>query len=339
MHALQKQFLVEAHRTGWKTFWMWLGFTAAFVAAELLLVWSVGHAPIWQSAVLMLLVAHLMHSQLLAFHEAAHGVLCPSRPLNELVGLLIAKFHFNGLTLFRAVHETHHAHLGTEKDEQLWPFVHPAMPRWSRRLAAACELSLGIFYDAFLFWRAFLRKDTTIRNPRVRRRIWAEGGLMATFWTCVLAAVAWWHAWSMLLVMYVIPAFITGNLHSWRKYIEHMGLTGNDVAGLSRSIAPTGPLGRLLAFTMFNISYHQVHHYYGRLPQSSLPSVAARLHDLAVPQRADSSGDGESFPNYTRACLAMLPCLADPRIGPQWNHTPPQAHPLAIAVATTSHVA
>ena len=90
-----------------------------------------------------LLVAHLMHSQLLAFHEAAHGVLCPSRTVNELVGILIGKFHFNGLSLFRAVHHTHHAHLGTEKDDSL-AVRRPRRPAGRGGWRRPARLSLGM---------------------------------------------------------------------------------------------------------------------------------------------------------------------------------------------------
>src|SRR5215210_2303475 len=104
MSTAEKDLLVEAHRARWETFWVWLGFVAALVAAEGMLAWAVTTGHLLLAIPATLLVAHLMHSQLLAFHEAAHGVLCPSRVVNELVGILIGKFHFNGLSLFRAVH-------------------------------------------------------------------------------------------------------------------------------------------------------------------------------------------------------------------------------------------
>jgi fatty acid desaturase len=232
-----------------------------------------------------------MHSQLLAFHEAAHGVLCPNWWVNELVGILIGKFHFNGLSLFRAVHHSHHAHLGTEKDEQLWPFVDPRTPRWQRYLAAACELSLGMLFDVVEFWRAFLRRGSPVQNPAVRRRIWAELALTVAFWSLVLAAVAWWGAWKWLLVLYAIPALVAGDMHSLRKYIEHMGLTGSTVLGLTRTVVPSGPLGRVLAFTLFNIPYHSVHHYYARMPQASLP----RFTSVLAPQAPEEQ---TIYPGY-----------------------------------------
>src|SRR4051794_21488330 len=275
---------------------------AAVLLAEGLLAWAVAGGHLLLAIPVTLLVAHLMHSQLLAFHEAAHGVLCPNRWVNELVGILIGKYHFNGLSLFRAVHHTHHAYLGTEKDEQLWPFVDPRIPRRKRLLAAAFELSLGIFFDIVEFWRAFLRRGSPIQNPGVRRRIWAELALTITFWASVLAATAWWGAWEWLLVLYVIPAIVAGDMHSLRKYVEHMGMTGSTVLGLTRTVVPSGPMGRLLAFTMFNITYHGVHHYYARMPQASLPRFTAVL----TPQVPEEQ---TPYPSYWAAFRAMLPTL------------------------------
>jgi fatty acid desaturase len=315
MSDQDKDLLLEAHRARWETFWVWLGFAAALILAEAAVVWAVTAGYYLLAVPAILLVAHLMHSQLLAFHEAAHGVLCPNRWVNEVVGLLIGKFHFIGLSLFRAVHHTHHAYLGTEKDEQLWPFVQPRTRRWVRWLMAAFELCLGMVYDVVQFWRAFLRKGSLIQSPEVRRRIWAECGLTLTFWSLVVAATAWFDGWKWLLLLYVIPAVVAGDMHSLRKYIEHMGLTGSTVLGLTRTVVPAGPLGRFLSFTMFNITYHGVHHYYARMPQASLPQFASVL----VPEKAD---DKPIYSNYWTAFCDMVPTLADPRIGAQWHPVP-----------------
>jgi fatty acid desaturase len=312
MNTQDRDTLIEAHRARWKTFWIWLSFLTALVLGEVLLAWSVSNGHAILAMLATLLVAHFMHSQLLAFHEAAHGVLCPNWWVNELIGLLIGKYHLNGLSLFRAVHHTHHAYLATEKDEQLWPFVNPRAPRWARRVAAACELSLGMLYDLVEFWRAFLRPGSPVQNPKVRGRVWAELGLTVGFWTLVLTAVAWWGVWRWLLLLYVVPALIAGNMHSLRKYIEHMGLMGSTVLGLTRTVVPSGPLSRLLAFTMFNVSYHSVHHYYARMPQASLPRFAVELEPQAPEEHT-------VYPSYWMAFLAMLPTLADPKTGPQWS--------------------
>ncbi|MCI0681730.1 MAG: fatty acid desaturase [Gemmataceae bacterium] len=311
MHDVDKDLLVEAHKARWGTFWTWLAFLAALLVSLRVTRLSFEAGYYWITIPAMLLVAHLMHSQLLAFHEAAHGVLCPSRWLNETIGIGIGVFHFGGLSLFRAVHHSHHAHLGTERDEQLWPFVHPETPRWTRRLAAVFELTLGIVYDQVLFWRTFLRKDSPVRNPRTRRRIWAEAALMIAVWSTAFTVVAWFNLWPYFFVMYLIPAVLAGDMHSLRKYIEHMGLTGSTNMGLTRTVIPSTPLGRLLAFTMFNISYHGVHHYYAGMSQAALPKFTAVL----APQSTDEE---TVYPTYRSALRAMLPSLADPHVGPQW---------------------
>jgi fatty acid desaturase len=195
--------------------------------------------------------------------------------------------------------------------------VHPHVPLWKRRLAAVCELSLGIVYDVVLFWRSFLRPGSPIQNPHVRARIKAELALIVCFWGVVLAATAWFDRWTWLLVVYVIPAVVAGNMHSLRKYVEHMGLTGSSILGLTRTVVPTSPLGRLLAFSMFNISYHAVHHYYGAMPQASLPTFTSLLTPRSVEERP-------SYRNYRSAFFDMVPTLANPRVGPQWNCAAPQ---------------
>jgi fatty acid desaturase len=103
----------------------------------------------------------------------------------------------------------------------------------------------------------------------------------------------------------------------WRKYVEHVGLTGDGPAGLTRTVVGRGPLGRVLSALLFHEPYHGVHHLYAGLPSGRLPGFAAELPptDPADPARR------LVFPSYRAALLDLLRGLADPRVGPQWRVT------------------
>src|SRR4051794_38232284 len=90
--------------------------------ARVIVLWFLTVNAWWVVVPLVLVLAHLMHGHLIAFHEAAHGSLCPSPRLNDAVGLLLGVLSFMSLSLYRAAHHTHHSYLATERDEELWPF-------------------------------------------------------------------------------------------------------------------------------------------------------------------------------------------------------------------------
>jgi fatty acid desaturase len=205
-------------------------------------------------------------------------------------------------------------HLAAERDEELWPFVHPEAPRWVRLLAAFFELTVGLLSLPILFLRIFLRTGSPIRSKKVRRRIWAELVLMLVLWIGIVSAVAHWHAWRNFLWMYVLPAILAGNLQSWRKYIEHVGMTGSTVNSSTRSIVAQDWRGRLVAFTLLHEPYHGVHHLHMGLPHAELPQRASELS----PQTADEI---HPFPSYRHALLHLLRSLSNPRVGAQWRTT------------------
>src|SRR3954468_20174057 len=142
--------------------------------AELAIGVSVWAGWLWLSVPLALVAAHLMHGMLIGFHEASHGLLRKSRRLNEFDGVILGVFSFLPFSLYRVVHQTHHMHLATEKDTELWPFVRTNAPRWVRLLAAFLELTIGLFYSPFIFLRVFLSPNSIVRSRKVRRRIWLE---------------------------------------------------------------------------------------------------------------------------------------------------------------------
>ena len=272
---------------------------------------------VWFAVPLVLLASHLMHGAAIGLHEASHGLLRRNRRFNELDGIVIGVFSFISFSLYRVVHQWHHAHMTTERDEEFWPFTHLETPRWARILSAFVELNAGLLFTPFLLLRAFLRAGSPIRSKKVRQRIWGELALMVIVWIGLVSAVSHWHAWRYFVWMFLIPVYLAANLQSWRKYIEHVGLTGGTVNSATRSIVAQGWPGRLMALTLLHEPLHGVHHLHVGLPHAELPGHTAELS----PRTTDEI---HPFPSYRQAFLHLLRSLADPRVGPQWSNA---AHP------------
>jgi hypothetical protein len=183
------------------------------------------------------------------------------------------------------------------------------------------ELTVGLFYSPFLFLRVFLKKDSPIRNRKLRRRVWTELALIVGIWVCILGAVTVLGLWKYLFWMYALPAFIAADMQNWRKYIEHVGLTGSTVNGSTRSIVSMGLLGRFVSFSLLHEPFHGVHHRRAGLPHAELPLHAEDLE----PKTPDEM---PPFPSYRHAFMHLLRGLADPRAGAQWLTAmpPPNLH-------------
>jgi fatty acid desaturase len=267
---------------------------------------------IWFAIPIVLVAAHIMHGMLIGFHEASHGLLRNSRRLNEFDGVLIGVFSFLPFSLYRVTHQMHHIHLATERDVELWPFVLPKAPRWVRCCAALLELTVGLFYSPFIFFRTFVGHAPVVRSRKVRRRIWVELALTVVVWTVLIAAVAFFGVWKYFLWMYLAPGIIAANLQNWRKYIEHVGLTGNTVNSSTRSIVPKSWFGHVFAYTLLHEPYHGVHHQNAGLPHRVLPQFTSVL----APKTPD---DVVPFMSYRQALPDLIRNLANPRVGSQWR--------------------
>jgi len=274
------------------------------------------HASLWVVVPLVLLTSHFMHGAAVGLHEATHGMLRKNRRFNEFDGVLLGVLSFMSFSLYRAAHQTHHAYFATERDEELWPFVFTSTPRWARVLAAVLELTMGLFFTPFLFLRAFLREGSPIRSKKVRRRIWMELALMVMVWIGILSAVSHWQVWHYFLWMYLAPAYVAANLQTWRKYVEHVGLTGGTVNSATRNIVADGSWGRLVSLTLMHEPFHGVHHLHMSLHHEELPMRVAEL----MPSTPDEHAP---YPNYRAAVIDLLRSLRDPRVGAQWQRLHP----------------
>jgi fatty acid desaturase len=305
MTHIEKDTLRRLHRPGWGGTWVVLGHYVALTALCLAGGWAISERVHLLAGVAGLGIAYVMHAFLVAFHEAAHDSLCPWPPLNEYFVRVIGLFGFMSPTLYRAVHHWHHAHLGTAKDEEFWPFSDPATSRRTRRLMAASELTVGILHTPLLFLRAFARPGSRVTQRRAL--IWVEAVAPWLIWTAVgvWCVANGWGAY--YLGLFVLPGILAGNIQSLRKFVEHIGLTGRGWAALTRAVRPKDVAGRALSASLFHEPYHDLHHRYPKIPQEALPAAAT----------VDPS-DGQTFPTYRAAFRHFVRCLPDPKFGPGW---------------------
>lgn len=303
---------VDPHEPHWITHVAFPILVGLLGLSQVSLAAAVYHHVYWAAVILVFVTSHLMHGMLIGFHEATHGLLRKSRTLNEIDGVIIGTLSLMSFSLYRAAHQLHHAYLATERDEELWPFIHPRMSRAVRVLAAVAELTMGFLFTPFLFFRTFLRKDSPIRSQKVRRRVWMEIAAMAVVWPLILSAVGYFHLWTYFLWLHLAPAWLAGNMQSVRKYVEHVGLTGGTVNGATRSIVSEGWMATFLNFTLLHEPYHGVHHWRSGLPHPELPRHAAAL-EPTVP------GDRPPFRSFRAAVWDLIINLPDPKVGAQWR--------------------
>jgi fatty acid desaturase len=302
---------IEPHGPHWLSRAAFPMLVALFFLTQASLGWAISRANYWLAAALVLISSHLMHSMLIGFHEASHGLLRQSRLLNEIDGIIIGIFSLMSFSLYRAAHQLHHAYLASERDEELWPFVHPNMPRRARVLSAVLELTMGLLFTPFLFLRTFLRRHSPIRNQKLRRRIWIEFAVTALIWTALLAAVAGFGLWKYFLWLHLLPAWLAANMQSFRKYVEHVGLTGSTVNSSTRSIVAEGWVAAFVNFTLLHEPYHGVHHWRSGLPHPELPRHASALEPSVEQERPP-------FRSFGAAVRDLFINLSDPRVGAQW---------------------
>jgi fatty acid desaturase len=275
-----------------------------------LFAWENGYWPL--VLVGWLLQAHIGHTNLLAFHEASHYTLHPSRRVNELQGVILGSVILTPLSAYRWVHNQHHIHLGTRRDAELWPFVDPTVKRWRRLLTTAAELLFGFFYTPIIFLRGVLVAE---RIPRatIRRLVW-EYTICLILWMAVLITAMSFGVTKQFIVGYLIPAMLAGNLQSLRKFTEHVGLLGHDVPSTTRTVIDSSMLGRLLSASMLHIDLHGPHHLHAKIPHFHLPAATS----IAYEQELRDPIEANVFPSYVAAFRAMAGTLLDPRVGAQW---------------------
>lgn len=279
---------------------------AAFFAlfASLASGWPTAH-PLWIVAAVLTL-AYIEHCWTIIFHEDAHNMLYAARWHNVLNGTILGTLLMVPFSVYRDVHNRHHAGMNTPGDWELWPYADPRVSVGFRRWFVWFDLLLGLPAAVWIYNRIFFVRNSPLRDPKLRRRIWAEYALIVVFWTGVIAAVAYFQQWYAFVLAYVIPAYVTGVFQTGRKLVEHLGMPADRGLGGARTIMGRGPIARFVDWTSFHISQHGLHHLYPQMPHQNLSRA---LEELPAGERRGVFG------SHWAAIRDTLPHLWSPGIG------------------------
>lgn len=292
-----------------------LGHALAALAHALLMVGAAAswRAELWALTVIAWgLIAWMDHAALTRLHEAAHGMLSQWRWLNELQGIVIGTASLTPLSVYRYVHARHHAHLGRERDPEFWPYNLTWTPRWVRLVYAWSELTAGWLLTPVLYSIRTVASWTIVPR-RQRARLVVEWILLTASWVCLLILVDAKGWWELFIVSHLIPAWLAGTMQTIRKFTEHLGMFGDGIITMTRTVAYRGLTGRAASASQLHVEHHATHHRYARIPYYLLPEATEMVYVDAP--------DGRLFSNHLRAFLDMAPHLLNPRVGPQWRES------------------
>ena len=144
-------------------------------------------------------------------------------------------------------------------------------------------------------------KKARMRGPFCRHR-GAKAAATHFFLQASLSAFSFFEQSTLSSIL--PPAWLAANLQSWRKYIEHVGLTGATVRSGTRSIVSEGWLGQFVAFTLLHEPYHGVHHQHAGLSHAELPFFANELTP-ETPDELPPFPSSQPFPPRRCTCCSL----------------------------------
>jgi fatty acid desaturase len=270
-----------------------LGTIAGSVAAAVLWPWAAGAAA-------FVLIGVCQYHLAVAIHEAGHYNLFHPRPVNELLGNVLAWMLGFDFPQFRAQHMLHHKHYGTEQDPDWNEYQLRGARSWwwlvARVLVERCVIGA--------VWKIFKRNVLPSQEVKVATKKsgshgrWFSFPMMALTQGAILAVFGWFATWWLYFVLWLLPlsifpTFIAGI----RMFGEHGQARDEQPVAVPAILrARTGAwdrwslVGALERITLgaFRFNYHHEHHWFPQVPYHALPRIHAWLrergHYVSYPQ-------------------------------------------------------
>ncbi len=206
----------------------------------------------------------VMNSVYFAIHEAEHGVLFSSRPVNSLAGTVLALFLPASYTLVRNVHLAHHIH--NRSDDEAFDVYFEEDHAWWKKLQFFGILTGGFWLSMVLgnlalallpmgWLSGLMRVDRPSAAVMAYIQRHNQRRIRAESWMVLLlhSAIGWWlgaRAWE-----YAVMYLAFGMSWSTLQYVHHYG-TCRDVLRGAKNLR----YGLLLDVLWLNHGWHLTHH-------------------------------------------------------------------------------
>ncbi len=235
-------------------------------------------------------------------HEAVHGSVSSSRPLNNAAGILWMGLLLLPFGTYSRMHIEHHGWVNTDKDPE-GNFVYKSIPSF---------FFLSVFFGAsfiLVVWfhtiTAAIGRSPYVRTAGQQRRITRQGAMSFVVVGALVASAVlfppmrWlWFAPMLVGVFWWAPLILTP---------EHYALGPGDPAATSR----TTKSNRIIRAVLWNVDFHTAHHLAPAVPARHLPAFNDMLEaNNTVP---------ETTSGYLRFQLDILKALLhrDPMLIPE----------------------
>jgi len=258
----------------------------AVVWLQLLGSWALAlYGPIWVTIVCFVVNCAVVQAMLLWTHEASHFSLTNDRRFNDIwCDVFFAGPIGMSVAAYRAKHLTHHAHLGTELDEDSYPY------RFNIKGPRALALLFLKTFTGFVGISVALKKYVAGQtNEAHRERV--SGALVAPLVTLVfnlglLALCIVAGRWYLFFLLWAYPIVVIAIvLNIIRTIAEHQPEDyprfSDGVETAMRPIVRTTVPNWFEKWLMYqaNFNYHIEHHLFPAIPQHNLGLLHRHLRE------------------------------------------------------------
>jgi len=239
--------------------------------------WAVNSSSMLVYALCFLIISVRQHALFMIFHDAVHGHLHHDLRKNDALAYAFLSVPLLlPLHRFRALHLSHHADVGTERDPE--EIILYAGNPWKFKPLSLRRLVLQSLGDLFLINNFISIGKTLIeefrQNSKVRllkAKVYPEYYLFVLLFLGLVAVLFFWSQKLFLgfLTLWVLPLLTTTHLlHKFRSFAEH----ARGDQGVTMSWQP-GWFGKLILWP-YNIHFHREHHENPSAAWYDLPGFA-----------------------------------------------------------------